>query len=592
MVKNRVLEKSHLNNYQVLLKMGRFVKPYTSDLVFIFLSLTIAAGTMLSFGIGLQNLIDYGFILSNPSMLTRSIFIIVGMSLVIAGASFVRSYYSSSLSEKVVVDIKSVLFSHLLKLPPSFFESYRSGELISRMSTDMSQFQIVIGSSASTAFRNLLQLLGALILIFMTSIKLATILLVMIPVILLPIVWLGKKVRKLSKISQDQIADDASYVQETFSAIETVQSNHRERLHQAVFKHSLEETLQAIQSQNWVRSTMVALVIALVFSSVSFVLWLGGYDVLSGKLSAGSLSSFIFYAVVAAGSVNQLIEIIGDLNRAIGASERLLELLAIESDIIQANPCATLPRPALGGLEFSNVSFSYPTRSSQKALDNFTLSIQPGEKVALVGPSGGGKSTLFKLLLRFYDPHTGSIKLDGIDIRKLSFKDLRETLAIVPQDPFIFNASVSDNIAYGKFRATERQIRHAAEAAHAGDFIRSLPDGFNTILGERGVRLSGGQRQRLAIARAIIRDPAILLLDEATNALDAESERIVQMALKELMKDRTTLIVAHRLSTIQSADQIVVINDGKIESIGSHEALLEEKGLYQKLATLQLADAA
>jgi ATP-binding cassette subfamily B protein len=581
-------ERAKSRNYRTLLSLLRFALPYRWHIAGATFALLIAAGTTLAMGAGLRLLIDQGFGTSgDTSLLDRAVLILFGVSVLLASGTFMRFYLVSWVGERVVADIRKAVFDHIIGLSPGFFEITRTGEVVSRLTTDTTLLQVVVGSSVSIALRNLLLILGGIVMLCITSPKLTLLVLAVVPLVVAPIVLFGRKVRLLSRISQDKIADVSAEASEALYGIRTVQAFAHEPHDRARFAERTEEAFSsALLRIHW-RAILTGIVILLVFGSISVVLWVGGADVVAGRLSAGQLSAFVFYAVVVAGALGAVSEVIGDLQRAAGAMERIGELLDTKPTVIvPANP-KPLPQPSRGAVEFEHVTFHYPSRPTIAALDDLTLLVKPGERVAIVGPSGAGKTTVMQLLLRFYDPEAGVVRFDGVDVRDLDPSALRGAIGVVPQDPTIFGASARDNIRYARPDASDAEVRAAAEAAHALDFLDRLPQGLDTFLGERGVRLSGGQRQRIAIARAILRNPALLLLDEATSALDAESERIVQAALDEVMKERTTLVIAHRLATILKADRIVVMDKGRIEAIGSHGELIKQGGLYAYLAALQ-----
>jgi len=489
-----------------------------------------------------------------------------------------------------VADIRRAVFNQVLRLEPAFFEVTRTGEVISRLTTDTSLLQVVVGSTLAIAARNALLFGGGLVMLAVTSPKLALLVLLGVPFVVVPLWLIGYRVRRLSRTSQDRIADIGALVDEVLYGIRTVQAFGHEPTDRDRYADTVEAAFGAAVRRSRASALLTALVMLLTFTAICLVLWVGGHDVLAGRLTAGQLSAFVFYAVMVAASVGALSEVVGDLLRAAGAAERLLELLHTAPRIAAPATPRPLPVPARGLVEFDRVTFHYPTRPDAAALDAVSLALQPGEKVALVGPSGAGKSTVLQLLLRFYDPEAGAVRLDGVDVRSVDPAELRRRLAWVAQDPVIFGADAWENIRYGQTGASERDVRAAAEAAYATEFLDRLPRGFGTFLGERGLRLSGGQRQRIAIARAILRDPTVLLLDEATSALDAESERLVQAALEQLMRGRTTLIIAHRLATVRRVDRILVMDQGRIVASGDHESLLAERGLYARLAALQFRD--
>ncbi|HTB35926.1 MAG TPA: ABC transporter transmembrane domain-containing protein [Reyranella sp.] len=576
-----------MNRFSGLNLLGPYLRPYRGRVALALLSLLVAAGTVLAFGACLRALIDRGFTQGRPDVLNYALASLLVVAVVLAIASGARFYLVSWLGERVVGDLRRDLFAHVIRLGPAWFEVKRSGDVMSRISADAQLIEQVIGSSASVALRNMLMCIGGVAMLVITNPKLALFVLAVVPFVVAPIILFGRKVRALSREAQARMADMVSEGGETLDAVRTVQAFAQEDRAARRFGEATERAFDAARRRVARRAVMTTLVIFIVFAAVGFLLWMGGHDVISGRISAGDLSAFVFYAVLVASSGGAISETIGDLQRAAGAAERLAELGAEPPVIVEAANPQTLPRPVQGSVRFEDVSFRYPTRPDSLALDRFELGVAPGETVAIVGPSGAGKTTVFNLLLRFYDPEAGAIRVDGIDVRELCFADLRRALAIVPQEPVLFTASVADNIRYGRPDAGDAEVRAAAEAASALSFIEALPQGFDTHLGARGVRLSGGQRQRIAIARALLCDPAILLLDEATSALDAESELAVQQALDRLMHKRTTLVIAHRLATVQKADRIVVIDHGRVVDIGRHADLVRRDGLYARLAELQ-----
>ncbi|TXH37078.1 MAG: ATP-binding cassette domain-containing protein [Rhodospirillaceae bacterium] len=583
----RQIDRPKSRNLRQLNHLMRFTMPYRWQVLGATIALIVTAGTMLALGQGLRHLIDRGFGGGDQVLLEHSVLVLFGVAALLAFGTYARFYLVSWVGERVVADVRRAIFDHLLSLDPGFFEATRTGEVLSRMTTDTTLLQAVVGSSISVALRNTLLLLGGAVLLFITRPKLTGLVFLVVPVVIVPIIFFGRKVRGLSRLSQDKVAEVSAEASEALYAIGTVQAFAHEDYERQRFGGRNEESFRAAVSRVRARAVLTAIVILLVFGSISAVLGIGGMDVVAGRMSAGDLSAFVFYAVVTAGSVGSISEVVGDLQRAAGAMERILELLETRPTIAPPAMPKPLAQPSRGAVAFDKVTFHYPSRPETAALDNFSLSVAPGETVALVGPSGAGKSTMFQLLLRFYDPAMGTITFDGGDLRELDPSVLRRAIGLVPQEPVIFGMSAWENIRYGRPEASDAEVRAAADAAYATEFIERLPQGFDTYLGERGLRLSGGQRQRIAIARAILRNPSLLLLDEATSALDAESELVVQRALDDIMRDRSTIIIAHRLATVLKADRIVVMDHGRIDAIGSHAELIKQGGLYARLAELQ-----
>ena len=578
-------------NLRVLARLLDFLRPYRAALAGAAVALVIAAGALLGFGMVLRQVVDHGLGSGSPAALNQALALFLVVVSVMAVSVAARVYLVTWIGERVVADIRKAVFAQVLKLEPAFFEVTRTGEVISRLTTDTSLLQVVVGSTLAIAVRNTLLFAGGLAMLAVTSPRLTLLVLLGVPAVVVPLWLLGYRVRKLSRASQDRIADIGAYVDEALYGIRTVQAFCHEPIDRQRYGQQVEAAFGAAVRRSRVSALLTGLVMLFTFAAISIVLWVGGHDVLAGRLTGGALSAFVFYALLVAGSVGALSEVVGDLLRAAGAAERLLELLGTEPRIAAPRDPRPLPEPARGRVEFDRVTFRYPSRPDTEALRAVSLTLEPGEKVALVGPSGAGKSTVLQLLLRFYDPDTGAIRVDGVDIRTVDPRALRSRMALVPQDPVIFGADAWENIRYGHEGVSDADVRRAADAAHASEFLDRLPQGFDSFLGERGLRLSGGQRQRIAIARAILRDPALLLLDEATSALDAESERLVQAALEELMRGRTTLIIAHRLATVRKVDRIVVLDQGAIVASGRHEELMAQQGLYARLAALQFRDA-
>ncbi|WP_376708446.1 ABC transporter transmembrane domain-containing protein [Shewanella surugensis] len=570
-----------------LLPIFAFIRPYKLMAVSALLALLLTAGVSLSLGQGVKFIVDNGFIAGSKAQLSDAIFVLMGLISLLAVGTFTRFYLMSWLGERVSGDIRKAVFNQIVTLHPSYFEENRSGEIMSRLTTDTVLLQSIIGSSFSMALRSMFMLIGGLIMLLITSVKLTLFVIICVPLILVPMIIFGRRVRTLAASSQDAIADIGTYAGEIIQNIKVVQGYTHESREQAAFGAEVEKAFEVAKHRVQQRSFLIAVVIFLTFSAISMMLWVGGMDVLSGKMTGGELGAFIFYAIMVAMSVATISEVYGELQRAAGSATRLLELLKVESTILEPKIPQDIQHHHEMVLEFKNGDFYYPSQPNIAALKGINLQIPKGKVVAFVGPSGAGKTTLFELFQRFYDPQQGHIIFNGVDLTLLNLTVLRQAMGMVPQQPVLFSTDVWHNIRYGRPNATDEDVIDAAKRAHAHEFIERLPQGYQSYLGEQGVRLSGGQKQRIALARAILKDPEVLLLDEATSALDADSEYHVQAALKELMQNRTTLIIAHRLATVVHADMIVVMDQGQIVDTGSHQSLLKTSSLYKRLCELQ-----
>lgn len=588
---NSLPERTPSSNIRLLRHLMPLLLRHKFRLFLSICAVFLASGSSLGIGFGMRQIIDSAFSDSNTAPPMSGLLFLFGCIIMMAIASFGRTYYVTWLGERLVTDLRRAVFRHLLTLEVGFFDSIRSGEIVSRLTTDISLIQILAGTSVAVALRNFILFVGGVVMMIIISPHLSLLTSAIIPLILVPLILYGKAVKRQSRKSQDSLAYVSGYLEETLSSIRTCYAFNREQEEIRRFSQLGEENFRISAHRLLLKSSLTFLVMILVFGAIAGLCKVGAQSVITGEISAGDLISFLFYAIIAASSASSFSDIYMDLQRAAGAMERLFDILGTPSKNKFPSKGRLLPEPTRGVIGFHNVSFSYPLNPTHPILNNVTFSVAPGENLAIVGPSGVGKTTIFSLLLRFFDPQSGSIYVDGIDIKDVPLDDLRARFGIVSQDPMIFSGSLYDNILYGRSTASEMDVWRAAEAAHLGEFIRSLPKGMNTLLGPRGVRLSGGQKQRLSIARVLLRNAPILLLDEATSALDAHSELLVQESLKDLMATRTTLVIAHRLSTVLKADRIVVLKDGLVDAIGTHAELISEDGLYRQLATLQFTDS-